>query len=66
MLTWPNLVTNVPMLEVVSNGKGVLASAPSPPLIKQEHIPYITVGDKIYPSFAVEMLRVHTGKPLVI
>ena len=63
LLTWPNLVTNVPMLEVVSNGKGVNASAPQPDNQTRTYPLAITVGDKIYPSFAVEMLRVHTGKP---
>jgi len=63
LLTWPNLVTNVPMLEVVANGKGVLASAPQPDNQTRTYPLAITVGDKIYPSFAVEMLRVHTGKP---
>ena len=63
LLTWPNLVTNVPMLEVVANGKGVNASAPQPDNQTRTYPLAITVGDKIYPSFAVEMLRVHTGKP---
>jgi len=63
LLTWPNLVTNVPMLEVVSNGKGVNASEPQPDNQTRTYPLAITVGNKIYPSFAVEMLRVHTGKP---
>ena len=63
LLTWPNLVTNVPILEVVANGKGVNASAPQPDNQTRTYPLAITVGDKIYPSFAVEMLRVHTGKP---
>ena len=66
LLTWPNLVTNVPMLEVVSNGKGVLASAPQPDNQTRTYPLAISVGDKIYPSFAVEMLRVKTGKPSYI
>jgi adenylate cyclase len=66
LLTWPNLVTNVPMLEVVANGKGVNASAPQPDNQTRTYPLAITVGDKIYPSFAVEMLRVHTGKPSYI
>jgi adenylate cyclase len=66
LLTWPNLVTNVPMLEVVSNGKGVNASAPQPDNQTRTYPLAITVGDKIYPSFAVEMLRVKTGKPSYI
>ena len=63
LLTWPNLVTNIPILEVVANGKGVNASAPQPDNQTRTYPLAITVGDKIYPSFAVEMLRVHTGKP---
>jgi adenylate cyclase len=66
LLTWPNLVTNVPMLEVTSNGKGVNASAPQPDNQTRTYPLAITVGDKIYPSFAVEMLRVKTGKPSYI
>ena len=66
LLTWPNLITNVPMLEVTSNGKGVNASAPQPDNQTRTYPLAITVGDKIYPSFAVEMLRVKTGKPSYI
>jgi adenylate cyclase len=61
LLKWPNLVTNVPMLEVMSNGKGVNASAPQPDNQTRTYPLAITVGEKIYPSFAVEMLRVKTG-----
>ena len=63
LLTWPNLVTNIPILEVVSNGKGVNASAPQPDNQTRTYPLAITVSDKIYPSFAVEMLRVKTGRP---
>jgi len=66
LLTWPNLITNVPMLEVTSNGKGVNASAPQPDNQTRTYPLAITVEDKIYPSFAVEMLRVKTGKPSYI
>ncbi len=61
LLKWPNLVTNIPMLEVVANGKGVNASAPQPDNQTRTYPLAITVKDKIYPSFAVEMLRVKTG-----
>ena len=63
LLTWPNLVTNIPILEVASNGKGVNASAPQPDNQTRTYPLAINVGDKIYPSFAVEMLRVKTGRP---
>jgi adenylate cyclase len=49
------------MLEVVANGKGVNASAPQPDNQTRTYPLAITVEDKIYPSFAVEMLRVKTG-----
>ena len=61
LLKWPNLVTNISMLEVVANGKGVNASAPQPDNQTRTYPLAITVEDKIYPSFAVEMLRVKTG-----
>jgi adenylate cyclase len=66
LLTWPNLVTNIDTLESASNGKGVNASAPQPDNQTRTYPLAITVGDKIYPSFAVEMLRVKTGKPSYI
>jgi len=62
LLTWKNLVTNIPMLEVVSNGKGVNASAPQPDFVTRTYPLAIGVEGKIYPSFAIEMLRVKTGQ----
>ena len=62
LLKWPNLVTNVPMLESVANGKGVNASAPQPDNQTRTYPLAITVEDRIYPSFAVEMLRVSRGQ----
>ena len=62
LLKWPNLVTNVPMLETVANGKGVNASAPQPDNQTRTYPLAITVEDRIYPSFAVEMLRVSRGQ----
>jgi len=63
LLTWPNLVTNIPELEVEAFGIGVNASAPQPDLVTRTYPLAIGVEGKIYPSFAVEMLRVQTGKP---
>ena len=62
LLKWPNLVTNVPILETVVNGKGVNASAPQPDNQTRTYPLAITVEDRIYPSFAVEMLRVSRGQ----
>ena len=66
LLTWPNLVTNIETIESASNGKGVNASAPQPDNQTRTYPLAIAVSDKIYPSFAVEMLRVKTGKPSYI
>ena len=63
LLEWPNLVTNIPILEEQAEGIGVLASAPQPDLVTRTYPLAITVNDKIYPSFAIEMLRTFTQKP---
>ena len=62
LLKWPNLVTNISILESVVNGKGVNASAPQPDNQTRTYPLAITVEDRIYPSFAVEMLRVSRGQ----
>jgi len=62
LLKWPNLVTNIGTIESASNGKGVNASAPQPDNQTRTYPLAITVGDRIYPSFAVEMLRVSKGQ----
>ena len=62
LLKWPNLVTNIPLLEAVVNGKGVTASAPQPDNQTRTYPLAITVGDRLYPSFAIEMLRVSKGQ----
>jgi len=66
LLKWPNLVTNIPALEEVAEGIGVIASAPQPDNQTRTYPLAITVGDNIYPSFAIEMLRVYTEKPSYI
>ena len=63
LLTWPNLITNITELEDASAGIGVIASAPQPDNQSRTYPLAISVGDAIYPSFAVEMLRAYTGKP---
>ena len=63
LLKWPNLVTNVSILEEQAEGIGVLASAPQPDLVTRTYPLAITVNEKIYPSFAIEMLRTYTQKP---
>ena len=66
LLTWPNLVTNIPELEAEALGIGVNASAPQPDFVTRTYPLAIGVEGKIYPSFAIEMLRVQTGKPSYI
>ncbi len=66
LLTWPNLVTNIPILEEQADGIGVVASAPQPDNQTRTYPLAIAVADKLYPSFAIEMLRTHTQKPSYI
>ncbi len=66
LLTWPNLVTNIPILEEQAEGIGVVASAPQPDNQTRTYPLAIAVADKLYPSFAIEMLRTHTQKPSYI
>jgi adenylate cyclase len=63
LLTWPNLVTNIEQLETVADGIGVIASAPQPDNQTRTYPLAVGVEGKIYPSFAIELLRVYTNKP---
>ena len=63
LLSWPNLVTNVSELEQSADGIGVIASAPQPDNQTRTYPLAIGVEGKIYPSFAIEMLRAYTQKP---
>ena len=66
VLTWPNLVTNISQLETMAFGIGVNASAPQPDNQTRTYPLTIGVEGKLYPSFAIEMLRVNSGKPSYI
>ena len=66
VLTWPNLVTNISQLETMALGIGVNASAPQPDNQTRTYPLTIGVEGKLYPSFAIEMLRTNTGKPSYI
>ena len=66
VLTWPNLVTNIKQLETMALGIGVNASAPQPDNQTRTYPLTIGVEGKLYPSFAIEMLRTNTGKPSYI
>ena len=66
LLTWPNLVTNILEIESAAAGIGVIASAPQPDNQTRTYPLAIGVEGKIYPSFAIEMLRAYTGKPSYI
>ena len=63
LLSWPNLVVNISELEQSAEGIGVIASAPQPDNQTRTYPLAIGVEGKIYPSFAIEMLRAYTQKP---
>ena len=54
---WPNTVNNIPLLEDAAFGVGVTASAPQPDNVTRTYPLAVTVNDKVYPSFAIEMAR---------
>lgn len=54
---WPNTVNNIPELESAAFGVGVTASAPQPDFVTRTYPLTVTVNDKLYPSFALEMAR---------
>jgi adenylate cyclase len=66
LLTWPNLVTNIDILEKSAAGIGVVASEPQADNQTRTYPLAVAVEGNIYPSFAIEMLRVYTGKPSYI
>ena len=63
LLSWPNLVVNISELEQSADGIGVIASAPQPDNQTRTYPLAIGVEGKIYPSFAIELLRAYTQKP---
>jgi len=61
LLNWPGLIRNIAPLEKAARGVGMITVKPELDGVTRR-VPLVTrVGENIFPSLAVEMLRVGTG-----
>ena len=63
LFSYPGATRNLPLLEEATDGAGMLSSAPEIDGVLRRLPLAVSVGEKIYPSFALEMVRVATGEP---
>jgi len=63
LFNYPGATRNLPALEEATDGAGMLSSAPEIDGVLRRLPLAVSVGEKIYPSFALEMIRVATGEP---
>ena len=63
LFNYPGVTRNLPALEEAADGAGMLSSAPEIDGVLRRLPLAVSVGGKIYPSFALEMVRVATGEP---
>jgi len=66
LLAFPNIVGNLPELEKASAGRGMIISNPESDGIVRRIPAIVRVRDKIYPTLAIEMLRVATGGTTIL
>ena len=60
---YPGILRQLPALAEQSAGVGLITTAPEVDGVVRRVPLVVNVGDKLYPSFALEMLRVATGNP---
>ena len=63
LLTYPGILRQLPMLSVSADGKGIVNSSPEVDGVVRRLPVVVSSGEKIFPSFALEMLRVAVGDP---
>ena len=63
LFNYPGATRNLAALEEATDGAGMLSSAPEIDGVLRRLPLAVSVGEKIYPSFALEMIRVATGEP---
>jgi adenylate cyclase len=63
LFNYPGATRNLTVLEETTDGAGMLSSAPEIDGVLRRLPLAVSVGEKIYPSFALEMIRVATGEP---
>jgi adenylate cyclase len=61
IITYPGLIANVPLLENVAAGVGIVNTLPEVDGVNRRLPLIVTVDGKLYPSLAMETLRVAAG-----
>jgi len=60
------LLRNIPTLDRAAAGRGIFNVTPEPDGVVRRIPAAVKVGDTIYPTLSVEMLRVATGQPSIL
>ena len=63
LLTYPGILRQLPILSVSADGKGIVNSSPELDGVVRRLPVVVGSEGKIYPSFALEMLRLAVGDP---
>jgi adenylate cyclase len=63
MFEWPGMLGPIPLLGVNADGVGVLNTIPEIDGVVRRVPLLMRIGDDVYPSIAVEVIRVATGAP---
>ena len=63
LLTYPGILRQTPVLAEYAKGVGLINSAPEVDGVVRRVPVVVAAQDKLYPSFALEMLRVAVGDP---
>lgn len=62
----PALLRNIPLLDKAAAGRGIFNVTPEPDGVVRRIPAAVKVGDTIYPTLSVEMLRVATGQQSIL
>ena len=63
LLTYPGILRQLPLLSISAEGKGIVNSSPEVDGVVRRLPVVVGSEGKIYPSFALEMLRLAVGDP---
>jgi len=63
LLNYPGILRQLPVLQLSAGGVGLINSSPELDGVVRRMPVAVGSGDKIYPSFALEMLRLAVGDP---
>jgi adenylate cyclase len=63
VITYPGIIANIPVLEISAAGVGIVNTLPEIDGVNRRLPLVVAVNDKLYPSMALEVLRVAAGDP---